>query len=157
MSSTIPAARANLVAGLAALQATTLSGVRVDRTGIWDERPEYDRIAVLNARNIQRDWSAGLGQQRLEEMYDLPVTVETFLPGDDITAAETRLWVLVGIVEKYVLGSGGTRIPTLGGAVRVATPIGAPDGEESGPVDDKTVVARVTVLIRCEARVDLSV
>jgi hypothetical protein len=32
-SSTIPAARTNLVAGLAALQATTLAGVTVSRTG----------------------------------------------------------------------------------------------------------------------------
>lgn len=155
MSSSIPTARTNLRAGLAALAAAgqPLEGVAVIRTGQWSTITEHERVLVLNAIEISRDWAA-LGRRRIRETYVIPVRVEAYLDGDDVAAIETRLWDLATIVEEHVMGD-----LKLSGAVRRATPEGALDpGEEAGPPadSDDVLLARLTLRIACEAIVDLS-
>jgi hypothetical protein len=148
-SSTIPAARTNLVAGLAALQATTLAGVTVSRTGAWDEMGNFDSIAVLNARDINRAWPM-FGFPTFDETYTIPVDVRCFNTGNDVSVVETRMWALITIVESYVLAN-----TTLGvTAIQTALPEGLlPPGEESGPIENDTLHARGTVSVRVRALV----
>lgn len=148
-SSTIPAARTNLVAGLAALQATTLAGVTVSRTGAWDEPGSFDSIAVLNARDIRRRWPS-FGFTTFDETYTIPVDVRCFSTGADVSVVEARLWTLITIVESYVLTSGNLGVP----AIQTALPEGLlPPGEESGPMGDDTLLASGTVDVQVRALV----
>lgn len=148
-SSTIPAARTNLTAGLAALQATTLAGVTVSRTGTWDEMGSFDSIGVMNARDINRAWTA-FQFATFDESYTIPVAVRCFSTGNDVSVVETRMWALITIVESYVLAN-----TTLGvTAIQTALPDGLlPPGEESGPAENDTLLARGTISIRVRALV----
>lgn len=153
-SSTIPAARTSLYTGLLALQATTLAGVGVYRTGIWDERAESERITVANARNISREWPASQADWFTEE-YTIPVQVRVFDAGDDVLVTETRLWALISIVEASVMASGGGQADFGVAGVQTAHPIGlAPPGEESSPIENDLLMAKGTVEIRVKAIVE---
>jgi hypothetical protein len=155
VASTIPAARTALHAGLVALQATTLAGVGVNRTGSWDQRADFDVINVLNARNVSREYPAS-GATFFTEEYTIPVEVQAFGAGDDITAVETRLWALIAIVEAFVIASGGGRADLGVPGVQTAHPVGlASPGEESGPTDQDVLLAKGTVEIRVSAIVEV--
>lgn len=150
MASSIPTARSNLVAALEAMQATTLAGVAVIRSGSAKARSEREQIIVLNAINIRRD-PVNLGGFRFDERYEVPVRVEVLLAGSDVEAAEVRMWELVTIVEQAVMAT-----KTLAGAVSAAVPAGIPDGEDSGVGDNRTVFAGLTLNVDCWAQVTLA-
>jgi hypothetical protein len=150
MASTIPAARTALHAGLVALQATTLAGVAVYRTGNWKESGEHDLISVLNARDISREYPAA-GAAFMTEEYTIPVAVEVYRQGDNLQTVETRLWDLVTIIEGFVL-SNGAKLGVAG--VQRAHPAGLlPPGEQSGPSasSEDMLLAAGTVAIRVTA------
>lgn len=149
MASSIPTARTSLVTILEALQATTLAGVAVIRSGTAKPR-DTEIIVVQNATQITRD-PINLGGFRFDERYLIPVRVEVFKKGADIQAAETRMWQLVTIVEQAVMAT-----KTLAGAVSSALPDGIPEGEDSGPVDDRSVAAGLTLNVACWAQVTLT-
>lgn len=156
MASSIPTARTNLVTILTALtdSGQPLEGVQVVRTGEWEDSGANEVIAVLNARNISRDYRVvGGGGTKLDEDYDIPVLVRTYLTGAGLQTVEDRLWAIVAQVEKAVVTN-----RSLTNAVRLASPRGSMgDDENSGPSQDpNVVVAQVTLRIACEADVDLA-
>jgi hypothetical protein len=152
MASSVPGARTALYDGLAALTATTLSGVGVYRTGLWQEARATDRIIVLNASGVEREVAALAQPAPFREEYTLNVSFEVYRSGSGMQFVEDRLWALITIVERYVMAN-----PTLGGALRQALPMNV-DPEQSGPhaSDEDTVVAMATLRIACWARVLLS-
>jgi hypothetical protein len=157
MASSVPGARDWLHTTLSALSAPgePLEGVAVLRTGLWRDVSAHDRVIVLNARDIRREW-AHLGQERLEETYTLPVAVEVNRRGDDVSFVEDRLWAIVTAVERAVVED-----YTMGGAVRAATPAGADaPGEQAGPnataSSEDALLGMLTVRFECMAHVDLS-
>ena len=148
MSSTIPAARTFLYEQLLANE--DLSDVFVARTGIWQEKAPMERVEVLNARSIDRE--PRLGGARFRETYTIPVRVTAVRGGDDLETVEDRLWELVSVVEQTVLADG-----SLGGNVVHAVPAGSDDdGERSGPSENNTIAASLTLEIHCEARATLA-
>lgn len=152
MASSIPTARTNLVALLDALTGTgeALEGVAVIRSGSAKARPDRETIVVLNAADIRRE-PVTLGNRRFEETYAIPVRVEVLKAGSDVEAAEERMWDLCTVVEKTVLEN-----MTLGGAVTRAIPGDIPTGEESGVLDDRSVVSGLTMNVDCMTRLDLT-
>ena len=153
MASSIPGARTNLVAALEALQGTgeALEGVAVIRSGSAKARPDRETITVLNARRIEREGMLSRGR-RFQERYTIPVHVLVIQAGDDIQAAETRLWALVTIVEQTALAS-GTFDPT---EIADVSPAGSDEGEQSGVFDDRKVFAELTLNVEFDARVTLT-
>lgn len=150
MASTIPATRTALTGLLQALQATTLTGVHVGRTGLWKETGQHDAIIVGNATSIDREWP-GAGATRFKESFTLPIHVEAFKAGDQLEAVEDRLWALVTIVEQTVIAN-----RLLGNLLIHMLPAGVADGEESGPTDNGRVMARLTLNVECLASVNLA-
>jgi hypothetical protein len=124
--------------------------VTVSRTGAWDEPGNFDSISVLNARDVRRAWPS-FGFTQFDETYTIPVDVRCFSTGNDVSVVETRMWALITIVESYVLAN-----TTLGvTAIQTALPEGLlPPGEESGPIENDTLLARGTVSVRVRALVE---
>lgn len=149
MPSSIPTARTNLLTALEALQATTFSGVAVIRSGT--AKPSgHEFVVVQNAVAIAYE-PVNLGGFRLDERYTIPVRIEVVKKGADLEAAETRMWELITIVAQTVMAT-----KTLAGAVNSALPAGSPEGEDSGPLDDRSVAAGLTLNVACWAQVTLT-
>ncbi len=143
-ASTIPAAKAALLALIAARADLVTDAVHV-AWGIPGEVPAAaERIYVGDVIDVGRVWAA-LGLQRMDETYTLQVHVETWRGGDEQTATEERLWVLVNEVEQAVRAD-----LKLSNTVRVAQP---------GRIDASTFptdggwVANATVRFVCQARI----
>lgn len=148
MASSIPAVRTFIADGLLALQATTLEGVDVVRTGKWDTSAEYERVQVLNAVDIDRQ---PRGFNRQDETYTVPIAIEATLDGDDLEAVENRLWDIVSAVETWLLAN-----KQLGGAPVVNAYPNGFDDEQSGPgQSEDVVVAQTTFRLRVEAILSL--
>lgn len=146
MASTIPAARAAILAGLTALTATgqPLVGVRVVRSAEFEEQPGNEVLTVQGAEDIEREWH-GMSH-RLNESYTVPINVTVLRLGRDQAALETRFWAVITEIEKWVVSNAGQ---PLAGAVTIAHP--DLDNEVYGVVGEDTLAAQTTVRVRCTA------
>lgn len=141
-ASTIPAAKAALLAALQARPA--LAAAHVARGIPAKPAARKERVYIGNARDVQRTW-AGLGGQRLDETYVLDLVIECFRSGDDQAGTEVRLWELVNEIELTVRAD-----LTLAGTVRSCRPDGST--EETGP-DEGGWLARAVTRLAVEARI----
>ena len=145
--STIPAARTALIDALTAN--TDLAGVLVARSGVWKDRPQDERIEVLNARDIERE--PRLRAHNFAERYTIPVRITATRGGDDLETIEDRMWELTTLVEQTALAN-----HTLGGLVVHIIPGNIPnDTIESGPTESRGVVSTLVLELDVEARASL--
>jgi hypothetical protein len=98
--STIPAVKGALLTILQGIGG--LAGVLVVR-GVPAEQPrESERVYIDNAVDIEREW-AGIGTFKLAEEYTVRIPVEVYLPGNDQSGCEDRMWEIVALVEQAIL------------------------------------------------------
>lgn len=141
--STIPDAKDGYITALQARSG--LAGVLVE-WGVPMEVPaNRERVYVDDATNVDRQWVA-LGQNRLDEQYDLQVIVEVFQEGDDRRATELRMWAIVAEVEQCAVVD-----------LRVAVanwdvPKPRTDSPRLLPTGDGWL-STVTLLVECSARI----
>jgi hypothetical protein len=150
-ASSIPAAKAALLAAIRAQALTTNSPIAnayVDWSGPADpsQAPQVDRVFLTDTVAITREWGPGIGQQRIVENYTLQIVVETVVAGNDPQATEVRLWSLVNEVEQAVRAD-----VKLGGTVPRGALVGDIPAQQMGPADDDHWLARATLHVVCEA------
>jgi hypothetical protein len=152
MASSIPAARTYLYELVDALTAEgeALEGVGVYRTGLWREAAPRDRVMLMNAIDIRRDWGH-IGRRSMDENYAIQIDVQVYRSGSDLETIEDRLWAIATAIERAIVED-----YTLGGTVRRATPAGAPGGATAGPTqeDNDVLMAQSTLRIDCFAQVN---
>lgn len=168
MSSSIPAARANLYstlvsafASVATLAPAEQSAVQV-RYGMPDAHPEYEIVALVGWSDVTIG-DAVLGGAEHDERYNLDLRIQVWRPDTDgsqaaeLQALETQAWLFESTVRAAVQAD-----RTLGGAVELATvAVATPEsgvGELSPvPMFDGTTPAGwasfVGVQVACEARI----
>lgn len=169
MSSSIPAARANLYsmlvsafASVSTLAPTEQSAVQV-HYGMPDAHPEYEIVALVGWSDVEtRDVTLGPDAEQ-EETYNLDLRIQVWRPDTDgsqvaeLQALETQAWLFYDTIRAAVQAD-----RTLGGAMDVATvAVATPEsgvGELSPvPMFDGTTPAGwasfVGVQVRCMARI----
>jgi hypothetical protein len=141
--STIPDAKDGYIAALQARSG--LAGVLVE-WGVPMEVPAIrERVYVDDATNVDRQWVA-LGQNRLDEQYDLQVIVEVYQEGDDRRATELRMWAVVAEVEQCAVVD--LRLAVANWDV----PKPRTDNPRLLPTGDGWL-STVTLLVECSARI----
>lgn len=148
MSSSIPAALAQLVSIVDAATADTVTVH--DGEPVTAETPDWVAIGYdpssETAVDFDREWGA-IGQQRIEEDYSILCSLRSGSGDEGITARRAAAFALLDVVSAAVAAD-----PTLGGAVRVAAVYGS--GSLSQAETGTGAAAGIRFRVACQVRIN---
>lgn len=142
-TSTVPAVKAALLTALT----TALGSVQVKYAHPGDTIAK-ECVFMADAEFDSEDSS--IGQVSHYETYTVPVWVDVLSEGNDVQAAEARMWVLVGLVEAAVR-SNGTLSATPG--LLSATVTGPNAKAPQNYITDQAWASRCRIAVQCKAKI----